>query len=96
MLAILSVAIVLVYAALPSVLDRSTRAPERRRGPPAALRLISSIGQTGGFVSPYLIGLIKSQTGRLDCGLYLMSILLCLGALVLFVTVRDEPKGESS
>jgi MFS-type transporter involved in bile tolerance (Atg22 family) len=60
------------------------------------IALISSIGQTGGFVSPYLIGLIKSQTGRLDYGLYLMSILLCLGALVLFVTVHDEPKGESS
>jgi D-galactonate transporter len=95
MLAILSVAIVLVYAALPVFW---TVPPAHLSGAAAAggIALISSIGQTGGFVSPYLIGLIKSQTGRLDYGLYLMSILLCLGALVLFVTVHDEPKGESS
>jgi len=90
MLTILSIAVVLVYAAMPIF----WAVPPSYLGSCAAaggIALISSIGQVGGFVSPYLIGLIKAQTGTLDNGLYLMSTLLCLGALALFLSVDDKP-----
>jgi D-galactonate transporter len=88
-LAILTVAIVLIYAAIPVF----WAIPSRYLGNAAAaggIALISSIGQIGGFASPYAIGLIKSQTGRLDNGLYLMSALLLLGALVVHRVMRER------
>ncbi|WP_207004511.1 MFS transporter [Trinickia mobilis] len=59
------------------------------------IALISSIGQIGGFVSPFLVGLIKTRTGHIDYGLYLISVLLCLGAAVWLFSVRDELKGRA-
>jgi hypothetical protein len=42
----------------PSGLSRPAFSP-----PPAALPLINSIGNLGGFVGPYAIGWIKDATG---------------------------------
>jgi MFS family permease len=43
------------------------------------IALINSLGLLGGFVSPFLIGVMHSATGSLEAGLYLMSGLLLVG-----------------
>lgn len=55
--------------------------------PPGAVAagsaLVNTVGAFGGFVSPTLIGYIKTQTGSINYGLYPIMCLLILGALVL-------------
>jgi D-galactonate transporter len=48
------------------------------------IALINSIGLLGGFVSPYIIGIIKDATGSTQYGLTFIVVLLLAGALVLF------------
>jgi MFS family permease len=44
--------------------------------------LINSIGQIAGFVSPFLVGWIKDETGSTDVALYVLSGLLFLGSML--------------
>lgn len=62
------------WAVPPTYLSHKARAP--------GIALISSIGALGGFVSPTLIGIVKSYTGSLTYGLYFMSAVLCAGAVL--------------
>jgi D-galactonate transporter len=48
----------------------------------AALALINSIGQMAGFLSPYIVGWIKDQTGSTDMALYSLAALTVVGSLV--------------
>jgi D-galactonate transporter len=50
------------------------------------IALISSIGQLGNFFSPALLGWIKTETGSLSHGIWIMVALLCLAALVLLAS----------
>ena len=63
------------------------------------IALINSLGLIGGFVSPFVIGWIKTATGSVDNGLYFMSALLVLGGVVLLVGVPAsalrEPRGDA-
>jgi sugar phosphate permease len=53
------------------------------------LALINSLGQVAGFVSPFLVGWIKDTTHSTDLALYILSGVLCVGAvLVLRVPAR--------
>ena len=89
MLAILSVAVVCVYAAMPVFWAIP---PAYLSGAAAAggIAFISSVGQIGGFASPYAIGLIRSHFGRLDHGWHLTSALLCAGGVVMYATLRPR------
>ncbi|CAG9266658.1 Putative tartrate transporter [Paraburkholderia unamae] len=82
MIAILSIAVVCVYAAMPVFWAIP---PAHLSGAAAAggIAFISSVGQIGGFASPYAIGLIKTHFGNLDHGWHLMSLLLCLGGVAM-------------
>lgn len=51
------------------------------------IALINSLGLIGGFVSPFVIGWIKTTTGSVNNGLYFMSALLVLGGVVLLIGV---------
>jgi sugar phosphate permease len=53
-------------------------------GPAAAagIALINSIGNLGGFVGPYLVGLMKDATGSTDGGLITLAVLLGIGAFL--------------
>jgi sugar phosphate permease len=55
-------------------------------GPAAAgaIAFINSIGVLGGFVSPSVIGYVKTVTGSVQGGLWAMVAILVTGALVLF------------
>ncbi|MDD2058300.1 MFS transporter [Pseudomonas sp. GD03860] len=48
----------------------------------AGLAIINSVGQMAGFLSPYLVGFIKDQTGSTDAALYSLAGLIVVGSLV--------------
>ncbi|WP_018262226.1 MFS transporter [Methylobacterium sp. WSM2598] len=52
------------------------------------IAFINSLGLTGGFVSPFVLGWIKTTTGSLILGNWLMAGILALGGAVILVTVR--------
>jgi nitrate/nitrite transporter NarK len=58
-----------------------------REAAATGIAVISSIGILGGFVSPSIIGYIKSVTGSFDHGLLVMTVLVCAGGLTLLLAV---------
>jgi D-galactonate transporter len=48
----------------------------------AGIALINSLGNLAGFVSPFLIGLIKDATQSTDAGMYMLAVSLLVGALL--------------
>ncbi|GLU35258.1 MFS transporter [Trinickia caryophylli] len=87
MLVLLSVAAVLIFAALPIFwavpalhLSRDALAP--------GLALISSIGITSGIVSPWAIGYIRTTTGSMDLAFYLLAALLVASGAAMLVVGR--------
>jgi MFS family permease len=55
-------------------------------GAAAAIALVNSIGNTGGFVGPFLLGAVNDATHSFTAGLAMIAAMLALGAsLVLFV-----------
>ena len=54
------------------------------------IAVINTIGLTGGFISPTLIGYAKSATGNSDSGLLVMATILVAGALILAAN-RPQP-----
>ncbi|MCU1386253.1 MAG: major facilitator superfamily 1 [Acidobacteria bacterium] len=58
-------------------------------GAAASIALVNSVGNTGGFVGPYLVGKINDETHSFALGLLAVAAMLAAGAtLVLFV--RDD------
>jgi D-galactonate transporter len=53
------------------------------------IALMATIGNVGGYVAPYVLGLAKEATGRLDIGLYLMSAAMIIGALLVHFLPRN-------
>ena len=58
------------------------------------IALINSVGNLGGFLGPYLIGVIKDNTGVFKYGLIALSLITLLGASLAFV-IRSRPEGNS-
>ncbi|WP_250453068.1 MFS transporter [Caballeronia sp. ATUFL_M2_KS44] len=87
MLAILSAAAVLIFAALPIFWAVP---PSYLSGNAAAggIALISSIGITSGIVSPWVIGMIRTSTGSMDLAVYLLAALLFMSGIALMAGVR--------
>jgi ACS family tartrate transporter-like MFS transporter len=81
----LSIAI-LGYAAMLGPFWALTTASMRGVGAAAAIALVNSIGNTGGFVGPFLLGAVNDATHSFAVGLAMIAAMLVLGAsLVLFV-----------
>lgn len=51
-------------------------------GAAVAIGMINSFGNLGGFVSPYVIGVVKDATGSSTYGIYLLSLILVIGAIL--------------
>ena len=51
------------------------------------IALINSLGLIGGFVSPSVIGWIKTSTGSVNYGLYFITGLLAVGGMVLLAGI---------
>jgi MFS family permease len=54
----------------------------------AAIALISALGNLPGFVSPYVVGWIKTATGAFDIPMYLFSATMLLAAIILTFLTR--------
>ncbi|WP_426996653.1 MFS transporter [Pseudarthrobacter sp. N5] len=54
------------------------------------IALINSIGLLGGFISPFIIGIIKDATGSTRYGLVFIVVLVLAGAAVLFRTLSGK------
>lgn len=68
--------------------------PQYLKGTAAAggIAVINTIGLLGGFVSPTLIGLLKSHTGQAESGILAMVAIIAVGALLL---AANKPKAQS-
>ena len=71
-----------VFWAMPAALLSGTAAA-------AGIALINSIGNLGGFVGPYLVGLVKDATGSTDGGLVALAVLLGIGAFTATRVAHD-------
>src|SRR4051794_36789142 len=56
----------------------------------AGIAAINSIGNIGGFVGPYLVGLVKDATGSTDGGLIVLAAILVVGSIVALVSTHDK------
>ena len=54
----------------------------------AGIAVINTLGLVGGFLSPFVLGLIKANTGSLDLGNWLMAGMMALGAIIILFGVR--------
>src|SRR3954453_19800464 len=75
-----------VFWSMPAALLSGTAAA-------AGIALINSIGNLGGFVGPYLVGLMKDATGSTDGGLVTLAAILLFGAF-LATRVAHDPAVE--
>ena len=71
-----------VFWTMPAALLSGTAAA-------AGIALINSIGNIGGFVGPYLVGLVKDATGSTDGGLVALALILLVGAVLATRVVHD-------
>ena len=64
-------------------------------GPAAAgsVALINSCGNLGGWVGPYMMGWVKTNTGSFDLGYYLMSFFMFCAALIV-LTLKYSLNGK--
>jgi len=56
------------------------------------IALINTIGLIGGFLSPTIIGTIRTATGSMEAGLLVMAGLLIVGATILVANRLPAPK----
>jgi MFS transporter, ACS family, tartrate transporter len=77
-----------IYTSLPSFWPLPTA---MLTGSAAAggIALINSIGNLGGFVGPYLVGLVKDLTGTFAGGLYLLAGFLLFAAVIVILLGHD-------
>jgi ACS family tartrate transporter-like MFS transporter len=60
-------------------------------GAAAGIALINSIGNLGGFVGPYALGIIDRRTSSLSGGLIFAASCMILAAILLFLLSREAP-----
>jgi MFS-type transporter involved in bile tolerance (Atg22 family) len=62
-------------------------------GSPAAagtIAFVNCMGLLSGFFSPFVIGWLKTATGTLVSGLYVMTAVLLLGIIVMLVGLKPK------
>jgi nitrate/nitrite transporter NarK len=71
-----------LFWSLPTAILQGTAAA-------AGIAAINSIGNLGGFVSPYVVGGLKDLTHSTAMGMYVLSVVLVLGtALIISLPAR--------
>ncbi|CAH2601578.1 putative metabolite transport protein NicT [Rhodovastum atsumiense] len=86
-LALLAVATATLFAAMP-IFYAIPMAYLPERAAAGGLALINCLGLTGGFFSPMLLGWVRTQTGSLTAGLWVMAGMMLAGVAILLLTTR--------
>jgi len=60
----------------------------------AALALVNAIGNVGGFVAPYIVGLINQATGNDRVSLVFLAAVLIVTAIATYLYARKRPEGD--
>jgi MFS-type transporter involved in bile tolerance (Atg22 family) len=60
----------------------------------SGLALINSIGNFGGFVGPYLVGWLKTESGNFELAALLLSTILALGVLLVFLVKPNSVSND--
>jgi ACS family tartrate transporter-like MFS transporter len=60
----------------------------------AGLAMVNSLGNLGGFVAPYAVGLLNDATGDNRSGLVFLAACLAITALATFLYARKRPEGH--
>lgn len=62
----------------------------------AGLAVVNSIGNVGGFVAPYVVGLLNDATGNERSGLVFLAACLVVTALATYLYARHRPEGTAA
>ncbi|MDR5815041.1 MFS transporter [Caballeronia sp. LZ033] len=89
-LACISVATACIFTLQPLFWAITTDFLAGTRAAAGTIAFINSLGLLGGFASPSMLGFVKSMTGSLNNGLFVVSALLVIGTLVTLRSV-DRP-----
>jgi MFS transporter, ACS family, tartrate transporter len=49
------------------------------------IAVINSVGNLGGFIGPYAVGMLKDMTGTTKAGLFFLSVALLLGSILILI-----------
>jgi len=88
---LLTVAATGIFATMPLFWSIATDYFSGTPSAAVAIAFINSLGLVGGFASPFAMGWLKTATGSLTSGLYLVTGVLLLGALVLIACAPRAP-----
>ena len=92
-ISLLSVTTAAIFTLQPLFWALATDYLQGAKAAAGTIAFINSLGLIGGFVSPTILGWVRTTTGSLANGLYLMSSFLIVGA-VLTLTFRRSTSGE--
>lgn len=56
---------------------------------------INATGNLGGFVGPYLFGILKDTTGSFFAGNLILAVLLLIGAAIIFLPMFRPKHGNA-
>ncbi|MDP9693774.1 UNVERIFIED_ORG: ACS family tartrate transporter-like MFS transporter [Arthrobacter globiformis] len=60
----------------------------------AGLAMVNSLGNLGGFVAPYIVGVLNDATGNNRSGLLFLAACLAVTAVATFLYARKRPEGH--
>lgn len=61
----------------------------------AGIALINSVGNLGGYLGPYGIGLLKEYTGNMAAGLYFLTVVMLFGLVLTYVIYSKLEKKKA-
>ena len=60
----------------------------------AGLALVNSLGNLGGFLAPYIVGILNDATGSNRAGLFFLAAVLAVTALATYAYARNRAEGK--
>lgn len=61
----------------------------------AAIAMVNSIGNLGGFIGPYLVGYVKTATGSFNISMFILGASFLIAAFMVSFTIRETGKARN-